>query len=94
MLVLLFICLLGGAFFIHLFQKVIFRKEEPSLNDLWIKLENQDWFKQLLENPNTKKWIIDNKKKGLLVDPYYVQKIIENDMHRETFIKYITEKTQ
>jgi hypothetical protein len=88
------LCLLSGAFFIHLIQKYIFRKKEPSIQDLWVELEKQKWFHNLIVNQRMKEWISADKENGLLKDPYFVRKIIENEMHRESFIRYITEKTK
>jgi hypothetical protein len=86
--------LLAGAFVIELFRKYVLRIKDPSVDELWVELEEQDWFENLESDPDIKEWIENDKEKGLLRDPYYVRKIIDNEGHRQGFIKYVIEKAK
>jgi hypothetical protein len=85
--------LLTGAFFIGLIEKYIFRKKDPNIEELWLELDKEEWFQNLLRNPEVRSWITADKENGLLKDPYYVRKILEKELHREGFVKYLQEKT-
>ncbi|MBH0171982.1 hypothetical protein IHV09_00370 [Fictibacillus sp. 23RED33] len=94
MLLFLLLCLLSAGFIIEAFQKHVLKMKEPDILPLWDNLEKQDWYKELIIQPETARWIDLDKKNGLLKDPYYVQKIINHAGHREGFIRYIKDKTQ
>ncbi|MFC0472407.1 hypothetical protein ACFFHM_18440 [Halalkalibacter kiskunsagensis] len=93
MIVFLF-CLLIAAFFIELIQKNIFRKKDPKIDELWKELHEAEWFQNLIESAEIKRWIETDKENGLLKDPYYVRKILDKELHREGFIEYVQEKTK
>ncbi|KHF40915.1 hypothetical protein [Halalkalibacter okhensis] len=92
MFVLLLLCLLMGGLFIQLIQKLFLRSNKPNIEQLWEELENEEWYMKLIENPNVQDWIASDKENGLLKDPYFVRKIIDKEVHRECFIKYVMEK--
>ncbi|WP_227938967.1 hypothetical protein [Alkalihalobacillus deserti] len=90
----LLLCLLTGAFFIELIRKYIFMEKKPNHEELWLELIRQEWFQELLENQEMKDWINSDKENGLLHDPNYIRKILDKEMHREIFIRYLTDKTK
>lgn len=92
--VLLFVILLGLAFFIDFFRKLLFGSKESNMTELWKELDEQEWFQTISNDPKAREWIKSDKKTGLLSDPYFVRKIIANEVHRETFVRYIIEKTK
>ncbi|QOR68733.1 hypothetical protein IM538_11765 [Cytobacillus suaedae] len=87
----LFLCILTVGLVISLFQKYILRIKDPNIEDLWIELHQQEWFKELLEHQEIKMMIEASKETGLLRDPYYVRKIIDQEGHRDGFIEFIYE---
>lgn len=93
-MLILLLTLLSAALIIELIRKYILRIKDPSIEELWLELEEQSWFKELLINPELAKWICEDKENGLLRDPYYVRKIIDRDQHRQGFIKYLMDKTK
>jgi hypothetical protein len=94
MLLFLLLCLLTAGFFIEIFQKHILKMRDPDIHQLWAELENEEWFQKLNDIPDFKKWIELDKQNGLLKDPYYVRKIIDQGGHREGYIRYIIDKTK
>lgn len=94
MLLFLFLCLLTVGFFIEIIQKHVFKIKEPDIRDLWTELEHEGWYQELCAAPEIKRWIELDKQNGLLKDPYYVRKIIDQAGHREGYIRYITDKTK
>ncbi|MDT8859548.1 hypothetical protein N0O92_04825 [Alkalihalobacillus sp. MEB130] len=93
MLFLLLLVLLAGGLLIGGIQRIFIRKENPDIEQLWAELDQQEWFKQLIEQPERNAWVVSDKESGLLQDPYFCKKILEKEVHRDMFIKYITEKT-
>lgn len=92
MLLFLLLCLLTAGFFIEMFQKHILKIKEPDIQSLWEELDQQDWFQTLISDSEIAVWIKLDKKNGLLMDPYYVRKVIDQPGHREGYIRYIKEK--
>jgi hypothetical protein len=92
-MIFLFLLLLTGALIIGFFQKYILRMKDPDIEDLWQELEEQDWYRQLMDDPEIEDFIEVSKLDGLLKDPYYVRKIIDSEGHREGFINYVKKKT-
>ncbi|MQR97576.1 hypothetical protein [Fictibacillus phosphorivorans] len=92
MLLFLLLCLLTAGFFIEIFQKHILKIKEPDIQSLWEELDEQDWYNRLTNDSEQKEWIELDKKNGLLKDPYYVRKVIDQPGHREGYIRYIQEK--
>lgn len=86
--------MLVGAMIVHLFQKYILRIKDPSIEELWIELEEQDWYQSLVKNDRIKQFMMLAKDGGLLSDPHYVRKIIDKEGHREGFIRYVHEKVK
>ncbi|MDQ0247069.1 hypothetical protein J2S09_004710 [Bacillus fengqiuensis] len=87
------LCLFTGAFFIELIRKYIFGIKDPDIKELWLELDKEEWYQELLRNPNIQKTIVYHKEHGLLNDPYYVRKIIDKEEHRKGFIDYVSEKS-
>ncbi|MBY6038045.1 hypothetical protein KUV80_15325 [Fictibacillus nanhaiensis] len=90
----LLLSLLTAGLFIEVIQKHVLKKKDPDINELWMELEEQEWYKKLLCDPLLKEWILLDKQKGLLQDPYYVRKIIDKAGHREGFINYMKDKAK
>ncbi|MGM0844850.1 MAG: hypothetical protein ACQEUT_07730 [Bacillota bacterium] len=91
-MIFLFLLLLTGALVAGFFQKYILRVKEPDIEELWIELEEQEWYRKLKEDQKTEEFLISSKRDGLLHDPYYVRKIMDNEGHRDGFIKYVQKK--
>lgn len=94
MMLFLLLCLITAGLLIEVVQKRVLQIKEPDIQELWTKLENENWYKQLISDPDLKEWILLDKQNGLLKDPYYVRKIIENAGHREGYINYIKKKAR
>jgi hypothetical protein len=88
----LFLCILTVGLVISFFQKYILRIKEPNVEELWIELEQKQWFKELIQQHEVKKVIEASKNSGILSDPYYVQKIMEQEGHRDGFVLYVYEQ--
>jgi hypothetical protein len=86
--------MLVGALVVQLFQKYILRIKGPSIEDLWLELEEQDWYQSLVKDDRIKEFMLVDKDGGLLSDPHYVRKIIDKEGHREGFIRYVHEKVK
>ncbi|GAE26299.1 hypothetical protein JCM9140_2348 [Halalkalibacter wakoensis JCM 9140] len=93
-IILLFLILFTGGLFITFFQKALFWKKQPRIDQLWSELAEEDWYKELIQDPRQKEWIASDKENGLLRDPYFCRKIIDEEIHREVFINYIVGKTK
>ncbi|MBE4908548.1 hypothetical protein IMZ08_10815 [Bacillus luteolus] len=85
----LFLCMLTVGLVTSFVQKYILRIKEPNIEELWKELHEQDWFKDLLEKQEVKMILDASKETGLLRDPYYVRKIIDQEGYRDGFIEYI-----
>ncbi|WP_421385063.1 hypothetical protein ACOJQI_09940 [Bacillus salacetis] len=92
-MIFLFLLLLTGALIAGFFQKYILRIKEPEIEDLWRELEEQDWYRELKADPEIEDFIETSKQEGLLNDPYFVRKIIDNEGHRIGYINYVKKKT-
>lgn len=92
-MIVLLLLLLTGALIAGFIQKYILRIKDPDVEELWQELEEQDWYKELKENPEIEEFVETSKREGLLNDPYYVRKIIDNEGHRAGFINYVKKKT-
>lgn len=91
MFFILLIVIMGGLI-VQFFQKYILKIKDPNIKDLWLELNEQEWYNTLLKSEKIKEFIQLSKENGLLSDPHYVRKIIDREGHREGFIKYINEK--
>jgi hypothetical protein len=94
MLLFLFLCLITAGFVIELVQKHVLKMKEPDIRELWTELEEQEWYRTLLSDPELHRWVELDKQNGLLKDPYYVRKIIDQSGHRDGYICYIRDKTK
>ncbi|WP_409254110.1 hypothetical protein V1502_09500 [Bacillus sp. SCS-153A] len=92
-MIVLLLLLLTGALIAGFIQKYILRIKEPEIEGLWQELEEQDWYKELKAQPDIHEFLQTSKREGLLNDPYYVRKIMDNEGHRIGFINYVKEKT-
>ncbi|MFD2444888.1 hypothetical protein ACFSO7_13035 [Bacillus sp. CGMCC 1.16607] len=88
----IFLCMLTGALIIGWVKKYVLRIKEPTAEELWVELDEQDWYKTLLKKGEIEEFILLSKRDGLLSDPHYVRNIIDKEGHREGFINYINEK--
>jgi hypothetical protein len=94
MMLFLLLCLIAAGLLIEAVQKHVLKIKDPDINELWEELDQKKWFNQLMSDPLLKEWVILEKQKGLLKDPYYVRKIIENEGHRDGFVNYMKNKTK
>jgi hypothetical protein len=94
MLLFLLLCLITAGLIIEVIQKRVLKIKDPDIKDLWTELESEKWYEELISDPKLKEWVLLDKQNGLLKDPYYVRKIIENEGHREGFINYIKNKAK
>ncbi|WP_223701747.1 hypothetical protein [Sutcliffiella deserti] len=90
----LLLCLLTIGLVISFVQKYILRLKEPNIEELRGELKQLTWFKEWMKDPETRGFLETSMKTGLLSDPYYVRKIIDQEEHREGFIIYMLEKTK
>lgn len=94
MMLFLLLCLITAGLFIEVIQKRVLKIKDPDIEELWAQLENEKWYKELISDPELKEWVLLDKQNGLLNDPYYVRKIIENGGHRDGYINYIKNKAK
>ncbi|RIW38317.1 hypothetical protein D3H55_01890 [Bacillus salacetis] len=92
-MIFIFLFLLTGALFINFVQKYILRIKDPDIKELWLELDEQGWYRELKADPEVEDFLEVSKFDGLLKDPYYVRKIIDNEGHRTGFINYVKQKT-
>ncbi|WP_108669200.1 hypothetical protein [Peribacillus acanthi] len=93
-MMLLLLSLLLGAIIFDFIRKYILQIKDPSIEEAWGELDREEWYRTLVQNQTFKSFIEQEKKHGLLSDPYYVRKIIAHEGHREGFIYYLNEKTK
>jgi hypothetical protein len=74
---------------VHLFRQYILRIKDPTLEELWGKLDQQLWFQELLQYPPYALMINNLKEQGLLRDVHYVQKLLHHQGTIDGFIRYI-----
>jgi hypothetical protein len=86
----IFLCLLSGGLVIEGVRKYILKIKDPTIEDIWLELDEAIWFKELMNNEEIKHYLILSKENGLLKDPHYVRNILDKEGHREGFINYIT----
>lgn len=85
----LFLCLLTGGLVIELVRKYILKIKDPSIEELWTELDQEDWYEELCKNKQINEFLIQSKENGLLKDPHYVRNIIDKEGHRLGFINYV-----
>jgi hypothetical protein len=91
-LTVLLLLLLTGALIVNFVQKYILRIKDPNIEDLWLELDEQEWYQTLVRNEKVNNFIRYSKENGLLSDPFYVRKILDKEGHREGFIRHVSEK--
>jgi hypothetical protein len=94
MMLFLLLCLIAAGLVIEVVQKHVLKIKDPDINELWEELDKEKWFNKLMRDPILKEWVLLEKQKGLLKDPYYVRKIIENEGHRDGFVNYMKSKAK
>ncbi|MDF0727628.1 hypothetical protein PY093_13120 [Cytobacillus sp. S13-E01] len=92
-MIFLLLSLLTIGLIINFVQKYILRIKEPNIEELWVELEQEPWFKELIQQPRIKDFVKASMITGLLRDPHYVRKIIDQEGHRDGFIQYVIENT-
>jgi hypothetical protein len=94
MMLFLLLCLIAAGLVIEVVQKHVLKIKDPDINELWEELDKEKWFNKLMRDPILKEWVLLEKQKGLLKDPYYVRKIIKNEGHRDGFVNYMKNKAK
>ncbi|MGO4886913.1 hypothetical protein ACJ2A9_04070 [Anaerobacillus sp. MEB173] len=89
MLKLLLLFILGIAMMIDLFKKYVLKIKDPTIEELMPKLEEQQWFRELVEHERYKPIIESSKQSGLLADSYYVSKLLSHQGTIDGFITYV-----
>lgn len=90
----IFLCLLTGGLIIEGVRKYILKIKDPTIEDIWLELDEEEWFKELMLNEKMKPYLLQSKENGLLKDPHYVRNIIDKEGHREGFINYMTKMVE
>jgi hypothetical protein len=86
----IFLCLLTGGLIIEGVRKYILKIKDPTIEDIWLELDEEEWFKELMQNEKMRSYLLQSKENGLLKDPHFVRNIIDKEGHREGFINYMT----
>jgi hypothetical protein len=94
MMLFILLCLITAGLIIEVIQKRVLKIKDPDIKELWAQLESEEWYEELISNPELKEWVLLDKQNGLLNDPYYVRKIIVNSGHRDGYINYIKNKAK
>ncbi len=81
--------LLVGAGAIQLIKKYILRIPDPTAEEMWLRLEAEEWFQELIQDEQMKTYMEQSKRSGLLSDWYYVKKILEHKGTRDGFISFV-----
>lgn len=81
-----------GAGAIQIITKYVLRIKEPTLAEVWPKLEEQEWFKEWMRDERIRYYIEESKVSGLLSDPYYLTKLIHHKETRDGFYDFIREQ--
>ncbi len=78
-----------GAGVLHVVRKYVLRVKDPTLEEVWGELDQQDWYQELVQDERLARAIVFQKDQGLLADWYYVKKIIKDKGARDGFIEYV-----
>ena len=81
--------LLVGAGLLQFVKKYIFQIQGPSIDEVWVELEEQPWYQEWVRNDRTKAYLEQSKQNGLLSDPYYVKRVIHHEGTRDGFIEFM-----
>jgi|GEM_PF-5223675 len=92
MFIILILIAFSFAILIELVRRYILLIKDPSLEELWEKLDQQEWYVQLVQDPQNKMILEQMKQEGLLRDLHYVQRLIEHEGTREGFLSHIEKK--
>lgn len=57
MLLFLLLSLLTAGFVIEIIQKHVLKIKDPDIQDLWEELENQEWYTDMVTDPDLRIWI-------------------------------------
>ena len=70
-------------------EEIYFQIQGPSLDEVWVELEEQPWYQEWVKNDRTKAYLEQSKQNGLLSDPYYVKRVIHHEGTRDGFIEFM-----
>lgn len=73
----------------HVVRKYILRVKDPSLEEVWEELNQQNWYQDLIQDEQVSHFMDVQKQQGLLSDWYYVRKIIKQKGPRDGFIEFV-----
>jgi hypothetical protein len=90
----IFLCLIAGGLIIEGVRKYILKIKDPSIEEIWLELDDEEWYKALLRNEKMKPYLLKSKENGLLRDPHYVRNIIDKEGHREGFVNYMSKMVE
>jgi hypothetical protein len=85
----IFLFLIAGGLIIEGVRKYILKIKDPTIEEIWLELNEEEWYQELMRNEKIKPYMLKSKEKGLLRDPHYVRNIIDKEGHRDGFINYI-----
>lgn len=88
----LFAVLLMGAGAVQLVKKYILRIPDPTVEEMWSRLEEEEWYQELIRDEQMAAYMEHSKHSGLLSNWYYVKKIIEHKGTRDGFLSFVEEE--
>jgi hypothetical protein len=92
MLLFLFLVAITVAGSIELVRKYVLHIKEPNADELLKRVEQKEWFQELLEDEDYKEKVNAQKANGLLADPQYLQKLLSHEGTVLGFISFIKKK--
>jgi hypothetical protein len=88
----LLVALFLGALVVEIIRKSILRMKDPSLEEVWVELDQQNWYQELIQDDIYRKYLEQSKQEGLLSDWYYVRKVVKHKGARDGFIEYVNKE--
>jgi hypothetical protein len=85
------VLIIGGM--MQLIKKYIMGIKDPTIEELWKRLEQEKWFTDLSKDPKTSPTIQRFKQDGILMDTHYVERLLTHQGTVEGFIDYVKEKS-
>jgi hypothetical protein len=68
----------------------LFGKPKPTLGEWKARLEGQEWYSELMENPKYVELVEHHRGvRSYLKDTYQLQRLIENEDVRKGFVRYL-----
>jgi SOS response regulatory protein OraA/RecX len=93
MLVLLIVIVLIVGGIVQLIKKYIMGIKDPTIEELWNRLDQEEWFIELCKDPKISSTIHRFKEKGILKDAHYVERLLTHQGTVEGFKDYVKERS-